>query len=202
MSWHQTTWQFVSSQGGEITAGEGLNVGGGGGSFFLKDGRTRNRLELPYGVLTAGVGAGSPINIDFCTREMESGGVGNIWARDRHYLHPEDFSGLCVIGNLQYAGIFEGKAISLVFFDVPVLTSIEMGVPIPGTVFSAKAAGVIWGRNVGIEMGAAAMFYVGFIDVLDVGRRRPAAFPGLSQPLSPPRMPGDSERQHGRTVFY
>ena len=155
MSWMKTDWVFVTSQGGEITGGEVINIGGGGGSIFLRNVRTRNRIELTYGGIGAGIGVGLPINIDISTQETESHGIGGVYGRDTAQLRPNDFTGACIIGNLQYAGICEGRSIVAFFFNVPIISG------------GGKALAFLWGRNVGFESGAGAMFYVGYVENLN-----------------------------------
>jgi hypothetical protein len=152
MSWFPTDWSFVTSAGAEITGGEILNIGGGGGAFYVRNRRTRNVHELTYGVVTAGGGFGFPVNIDVSTVDMPSHGIGPILGNNRHFLRPSDFEGGCAMAGIQVA-IGSGESVLSVFFNVPVF----------GLWTDARAWGKIAGKNVGLQLGAGAMFYAGYI---------------------------------------
>lgn len=161
MNWYETDWQFVSSQGAEITAGELLvNVGTTGGSFFLEERRTHNRLELAYGAIGLGVGISLiPFGIDYSLREFPTIGLGKIMARDSRRLYQEDFAGWFIMDVISGGGPV-GGALTRICFNVPL--SPFLG----GMSFTAKALGTILGSNAGIQTGGTAMKYYGNLQVV------------------------------------
>ncbi|MGE5346783.1 MAG: hypothetical protein ACM3JH_12580 [Acidithiobacillales bacterium] len=181
MAWNPTSWRFVTSLGFELAGGIAWQVGATGGSFFLKNSYTQRQIELKYGALGAGAGAGVPISLDFSARDMPSGALTPILARNRPRLEPDDFTGLFVMGNLQYAVIGHGMALSAVFFNLPLTdmlfqaTGIGMGIGMvldilragegnmPSLVESARAVGLIYSKTVGFQAGVGAMYYYGYL---------------------------------------
>lgn len=157
MSWYETDWHFVSSQGVEITAGEVINVGATGGSFFLEERRTHNRVELAYGALGFGLGVSLiPFGIDYSLREFPTVGIRKIMARDSRRLYQEDFAGLFIMATLSGGGPI-GNVLTFVCFNVPFV----------GTPCSMpKALGIVLGSNAGIQTGGAGMQYYGSLHVV------------------------------------
>lgn len=153
MSWFPTDWSFVTSSGTEITAGEIVNIGAGGGSFYVQKWGTHSVLELKYGVLALGHGLGLPVNIGFSTVNMPSCGIGHIMGNNRHFLNPSDFGGWCAMAGVQVAAVGGGSILS-VYFNVPVLS---------GSWTDARAWGRIAGTTAGLQFGEGALFYGGFI---------------------------------------
>lgn len=166
MAWRKTNWHFVTSQGGEVTGGEVLNIGGTGGSFFLENKRSHSRIELVYGALGIGVGAGLPISISGATRDMSSGGLGYILKQKPYPLYKEEFEGFFVMGEVQYSDIFRGTSVSQVFFNIPTMEMLVGALtPIPVMGF-ARAMGWIWATSVGLEIGSVgAMYYYGYLSL-------------------------------------
>jgi hypothetical protein len=153
MSWFTTDWFFVTSAGTEITAGEIVNIGAGGGSFYVKKWGTDSVLELKYGVLGLGAGVGLPVNIDTSTVNMPSRGMGQIMGNNRHSLRPSDFDGWCSMAGIQVAPGLGGGSVLSVYFNIPLV----------GSWTDARAWGRIGGTTVGLQFGAGAMFYGGRI---------------------------------------
>jgi len=162
MQWYPTDWQFVTSGGFEITAGDVIVFGGGGGVLYARNRVTRNLLELTYGALIDGMGVGEiPVSADLSVTQMPSVGLGKILARNRHTLSPDDFEGFFAMKSMQVGGIL-GFSVALVLF----------GLPAPLAVLSdlwpyfAKAAGFLLSSNVGVQFGGGFLNYQGYMNCL------------------------------------
>jgi len=152
MAWFETDWSFTTSEGLEFSGGEVINLGAGGGAFYVSNRLPNSVLRLEYAVLAAGVGVGFPVNIDESTVDMPSVGIGQIMGNNRHWLELSDFEGWCSMAGVQVAA---GGGLSVL--------SVYFHTPVPGYWWGARAWGKIAGTTVGEQAGAGAMFYVGRI---------------------------------------
>ena len=119
-----STWEFVTSEGGEFDA---TIFAAGKGSFYIKDsagdGIVHELLYVGLG-LTTSKGVTGAIGGSFSTADMFSEGVGNIGMRPgKSSLTASDFSGSGLI--LSFAigpGVALGNARSIILFGIPPFT--------------------------------------------------------------------------------
>lgn len=160
MGWIRTGWSFASSEGIDVSGGEGLILTGSVGSFYIRH-TSGHEKTLVFVAGQAGLGGGPlPVGFDISheilpTTTLEEG---EILGWNRNTLTSRDLEGLFVVRLSVQGGVAAGGNIMEVEFNYNWHDHL-------GT-----ARGVIAGMSVGAQCGVAFSAGFGVVTMVIDGR--------------------------------